>query len=185
MKRRGKRLNGEQVRALERAFKESNKLGLERKGKLAKELNLQARQIAVWFQNRRARCKTKQMESDYDGLKQQMEALTAQRDQLLQDKETLQAQVSSLQHQLNMGDSSTSSPNIPQDSNHLEYSPCASIIEDDHIAWNLPIAWNTGSSFTNAPILCTTTSSNIISADPIILDDEFFFYHQNNLIYAS
>ncbi|MCO5577164.1 hypothetical protein L7F22_030988 [Adiantum nelumboides] len=187
MKRRSKRLSGEQVRALEKAFKESNKLGLERKGKLARELNLQARQIAVWFQNRRARCKTKQMENDYDGLKHHLDSLTAQRDQLLQDKERLQAQVSSLQHQLNArentGDSAMSSPNIPQESEHLESSSAVSMIEDDNLEWNVPITWITSSSLSTMPIPCATTSSNIIDdASAIILDEDFFFYHQNSLI---
>ncbi|KAF9681850.1 hypothetical protein SADUNF_Sadunf05G0045800 [Salix dunnii] len=60
-----RRLSGDQVKALEKNFEVENKLEPERKVKLAQELGLQPRQVAVWFQNRRARWKTKQLERDY------------------------------------------------------------------------------------------------------------------------
>ncbi|KAL2898397.1 Homeobox-leucine zipper protein HOX21 [Bienertia sinuspersici] len=60
-----KRLNLEQVKTLEKHFEQGNKLEPERKIQLAKALNLQPRQVAIWFQNRRARWKTKQLEKDY------------------------------------------------------------------------------------------------------------------------
>ncbi|CAM6030271.1 unnamed protein product, partial [Sphagnum balticum] len=63
-----RRLTFDQVRSLERNFGLENKLEPERKLQLAKELGLQPRQVAVWFQNRRARCKTKQLERDYEVL---------------------------------------------------------------------------------------------------------------------
>ena len=59
-----KRLNLEQVRALEKIFELGNKLEPERKMQLGKALGLQPRQIANWFQNRKARLKTKQLERD-------------------------------------------------------------------------------------------------------------------------
>ncbi|KAG8376652.1 hypothetical protein BUALT_Bualt09G0085700 [Buddleja alternifolia] len=65
-----KRLSCEQLESLENSFQEEIKLDPDRKMKLAKELGLQPRQIAVWFQNRRARWKTKQLERLYDTLKQ-------------------------------------------------------------------------------------------------------------------
>ncbi|KVH97736.1 Helix-turn-helix motif-containing protein [Cynara cardunculus var. scolymus] len=61
-----RRLKMEQVKTLERNFELGNKLDPERKMQLAKALGLQPRQIAIWFQNRRARWKTKQLEKDYD-----------------------------------------------------------------------------------------------------------------------
>ncbi|KAH6760135.1 hypothetical protein C2S52_009421 [Perilla frutescens var. hirtella] len=60
-----RRLSVDQVKALEKNFEVENKLEPERKVKLAQELGLQPRQVAVWFQNRRARWKTKQLERDY------------------------------------------------------------------------------------------------------------------------
>ncbi|RWW74594.1 hypothetical protein BHE74_00017464 [Ensete ventricosum] len=57
-----RRLRVELVRALERSFEVENKLGPERKVRLAQELGHQPRQVVVWFQKRRARWKTKQLE---------------------------------------------------------------------------------------------------------------------------
>ncbi|KAF5962012.1 hypothetical protein HYC85_003221 [Camellia sinensis] len=50
-----RRLNLEQVKTLEKNFELGNKLESERKMQLARALGLQPRQIAIWFQNRRAR----------------------------------------------------------------------------------------------------------------------------------
>lgn len=80
-----KRLSLEQVKALEKSFELGNKLDPERKMHLARALGLQPRQVAIWFQNRRARWKTKQMEKDYEVLKRQVEILKA-------DNELLRAQ---------------------------------------------------------------------------------------------
>ncbi|XP_043723147.1 homeobox-leucine zipper protein ATHB-13-like isoform X2 [Telopea speciosissima] len=88
-----KRLNMEQVKTLEKNFELGNKLDPERKMQLARALGLQPRQIAIWFQNRRARWKTKQLEKDYDLLKRQFEAIKA-------DNEALQAQNKKLQTEI-------------------------------------------------------------------------------------
>ncbi|KAG8384717.1 hypothetical protein BUALT_Bualt04G0147300 [Buddleja alternifolia] len=77
-----RRLNLEQVKALEKSFELANKLEPERKMQLARGLGLQPRQIAIWFQNRRARWKTKQLEKDYDVLKRQFEAIKADNEAL-------------------------------------------------------------------------------------------------------
>nr|VDD28259.1 unnamed protein product [Brassica oleracea] len=72
-----------QVRALEKIFELGNKLEPERKMQLGKALGLQPRQIANWFQNRKARLKTKQLERDYDTLKKQFDVLKSDNDSLL------------------------------------------------------------------------------------------------------
>ncbi|CAN6847908.1 unnamed protein product [Brassica oleracea] len=94
-----KRLNLEQVRALEKSFELGNKLEPERKMQLAKALGLQPRQIAIWFQNRRARWKTKQLERDYDSLKKQFDVLKSDNDSLLAHNKKLHAELVALKKQ--------------------------------------------------------------------------------------
>lgn len=88
-----RRLSVDQVKALEKNFDVENKLDPERKVKLAQELGLQPRQVAVWFQNRRARWKTKQLERDYGVLKANYDALKLNHDALKQDNEALHKKV--------------------------------------------------------------------------------------------
>ncbi|KAK4356282.1 hypothetical protein RND71_025253 [Anisodus tanguticus] len=84
-----RRLSVEQVKALEKNFEVENKLEPERKVKLAQELGLQPRQVAVWFQNRRARWKTKQLERDYNVLKANFDSLKHNYESLKHDNEAL------------------------------------------------------------------------------------------------
>ncbi|XP_042438929.1 homeobox-leucine zipper protein HOX21-like [Zingiber officinale] len=91
-----KRLSIEQVRTLERSFELGNKLEPERKVQLAKALGLRQRQVAIWFQNRRARSKSKQLEKDYDALKRQFEAMRTENDSLLDRNKKLQAEILAL-----------------------------------------------------------------------------------------
>ncbi|KAF8390236.1 hypothetical protein HHK36_024761 [Tetracentron sinense] len=91
-----RRLNIEQVKTLEKNFELCNRLEPERKMQLARALGLQPRQIAVWFQNRRARWKTKQLEKDYDLLKRQFEAIKADNDALQAQNKELRAEILSL-----------------------------------------------------------------------------------------
>lgn len=88
-----KRLQLEQVKVLEKSFELGNKLDPERKIQLAKALGMQPRQIAIWFQNRRARWKTRQLERDYDSLKKQFDSLKSDNDSLLAHNKKLLAEV--------------------------------------------------------------------------------------------
>ncbi|XP_047958550.1 homeobox-leucine zipper protein ATHB-13 [Salvia hispanica] len=91
-----RRLNMEQVKTLEKNFELGNKLEPERKMQLARALGLQPRQIAIWFQNRRARWKTKQLEKDYEILKRQFEAIKAENEALHTHNHKLHAQIVAL-----------------------------------------------------------------------------------------
>ncbi|CAI9780195.1 unnamed protein product [Fraxinus pennsylvanica] len=86
-----KRLSSEQLESLENSFQEGIKLDPDRKMKLAKELGLQPRQIAVWFQNRRARWKSQQLERLYDALKQEYDDVSREKQKLLEEVVTLRA----------------------------------------------------------------------------------------------
>ncbi|CAI9109546.1 OLC1v1009384C1 [Oldenlandia corymbosa var. corymbosa] len=104
-----RRLSVEQVKALEKNFEVENKLEPERKVKLAQELGLQPRQVAVWFQNRRARWKTKQLERDYGVLKANYDALKNKFDNLQHDNEALQKEIRELKVKLQGDDYITES----------------------------------------------------------------------------
>ncbi|XP_030553574.1 homeobox-leucine zipper protein HAT5 [Rhodamnia argentea] len=100
MPEKKRRLTPEQVLLLEKSFEEENKLEPERKTQLAKKLGLQPRQVAVWFQNRRARWKTKQLERDYDNLKSSYDSLLSDYDSILKENEKLKLEVYSLTEKL-------------------------------------------------------------------------------------
>ncbi|KAG9450707.1 hypothetical protein H6P81_010672 [Aristolochia fimbriata] len=95
-----RRLSVDQVKALEKNFEVENKLEPERKIKLAQELGLQPRQVAVWFQNRRARWKTKQLEKDYSLLKANYDSLKHNFTALQHDKEALLAELQEVKSKL-------------------------------------------------------------------------------------
>lgn len=91
-----RRLLPNQVQFLEKSFEVDNKLEPERKVQLANELGLQPRQIAIWFQNRRARYKTKLLEKDYDVLKANFDELKADYETLFMETENLRNEVNLL-----------------------------------------------------------------------------------------
>lgn len=99
-----RRLSVDQIQFLERSFEADNKLEPERKTKLANELGLQPRQIAVWFQNRRARCKGKQLETDYETLHESYETLKTDYDNILKENDKLKAEVLRLKQKSLGGD---------------------------------------------------------------------------------
>lgn len=114
-----RRLTPEQVHLLEKSFEAENKLEPEKKTQLAKKLGMQPRQVAVWFQNRRARWKTKQLERDYDVLKSSYDSLLSNYDSIKKENEKLKSEVNSLNEKLSAKDvagapASGRSPQAPQ-----------------------------------------------------------------------
>ncbi|CAJ2675285.1 unnamed protein product [Trifolium pratense] len=85
------RLTKEQSEVLEENFKEHSTLNPKQKQALAQKLNLQARQVEVWFQNRRARTKLKQTESDFEELKKCCETLTEENMKLQKELQELKS----------------------------------------------------------------------------------------------
>ncbi|KFK37614.1 hypothetical protein AALP_AA3G005800 [Arabis alpina] len=118
-----RRLTTEQVHLLEKSFETENKLEPERKTQLAKKLGLQPRQVAVWFQNRRARWKTKQLERDYDLLKSTYDQLLSNYDSIVKDNDKLRSEVTSLTEKLQAKEEETANEppaQVPQPNQQLE-----------------------------------------------------------------
>ncbi|KAK9165592.1 hypothetical protein Scep_000783 [Stephania cephalantha] len=88
-----RKLTDEQAKHLEMSFGDEHKLESHRKERLASELGLDPRQVAVWFQNRRARWKHKTLEEEYNKLKAAHEGTITLNSQL-------EAQVVELREQL-------------------------------------------------------------------------------------
>jgi homeobox-leucine zipper protein len=88
-----KRFSEEQIKSLESMFATQTKLEPRQKLQLARDLSLQPRQVAIWFQNKRARWKSKQLERQYADLRDDYDALLASYDQLKKDKLALLSQV--------------------------------------------------------------------------------------------
>lgn len=91
-----RRLTLEQVKTLETSFDVGNKLEFERKMLLAKALGLQPKQISVWFQNRRAKCKAKQVEKEFAALKQEYDTLKSKYEILLAENKRFKAEMKRL-----------------------------------------------------------------------------------------
>nr|GMD01219.1 homeobox-leucine zipper protein HAT5 [Ipomoea batatas] len=85
-----RRLTTQQV--LEKSFSGGKKLEGERKKELASNLGLEPRQVAVWFQNRRARWKAKQLERDYVQLKSSHDYLLCHYNFILKQNQMLKAE---------------------------------------------------------------------------------------------
>ncbi|KAI6687263.1 hypothetical protein NL676_024091 [Syzygium grande] len=88
-----KRLSPDQVRLLERSFHSHKKLDPDRKLQLAAELGVPARQVAIWYQNRRARWRTQTIELDCSALKLELDGALAEKRRLERDVASLRQEL--------------------------------------------------------------------------------------------
>ncbi|XP_073128306.1 homeobox-leucine zipper protein ATHB-52 [Henckelia pumila] len=95
-----KRLNQQQVQLLESSFDASKKLDPERKFQLARELGVPPRQIAIWYQNKRARWKSQSLELDYSSLEFRLQAALAENKQLEKQVSNLRGELKRAQQML-------------------------------------------------------------------------------------
>ena len=92
-----KRLTEDQVRLLESCFDASKKLEPERKLELSRHLGIPPRQIAIWYQNKRARWKNQSLEHDYTMLQLQLEATLLETKHLQKEVEHLRGELNKVQ----------------------------------------------------------------------------------------
>ncbi|KAI4388128.1 hypothetical protein MLD38_000486 [Melastoma candidum] len=83
----------DQVRLLERSFILNKRLDPERKLQLAAELDVPPRQVAIWYQNRRARWKTQTLELDHSALRLKLDSALEEKERLRKDVEVLQGEL--------------------------------------------------------------------------------------------
>ncbi|TVU33452.1 hypothetical protein EJB05_25270, partial [Eragrostis curvula] len=89
------RLTSGQATMLEDTFRAHNILSHAQKHELARRVGLSARQVEVWFQNRRARTKLKQTEVDCELLRRWCDSLTDENARLRRDLAELRAAAAS------------------------------------------------------------------------------------------
>ncbi|XP_051125060.1 homeobox-leucine zipper protein ATHB-52-like [Andrographis paniculata] len=92
-----KRLSQEQVRVLEANFSYNNKLEPDLKARLAAELGVPPRQVAIWYQNKRAREKNHGLEASHQALQQQLESVMSQNARLNGEVDRLKEELRKIQ----------------------------------------------------------------------------------------
>ncbi|WCJ26639.1 Homeobox-leucine zipper protein family [Euphorbia peplus] len=84
-----RRFSDEQIKYMEYMFETQSRPESQIKEQLANELGLQPRQVSIWFQNRRARLKSKQIEREYNELKENYDALASSFESLQRENQIL------------------------------------------------------------------------------------------------
>ncbi|XWS52113.1 hypothetical protein CRYUN_Cryun11dG0039200 [Craigia yunnanensis] len=95
-----KRLNQDQVRLLEKSFTDNKKLEPELKLHLANQIGVPPRQVAIWYQNKRARWKTQSLELDYSTLQVKLENAMSEKRRLEKDVKYLQEELRKAQEMM-------------------------------------------------------------------------------------
>ncbi|ONK59857.1 uncharacterized protein A4U43_C08F11670 [Asparagus officinalis] len=122
-----RRLSDEQLRFLEINFGEERKLESGRKMQLASKLGLDPKQVAVWFQNRRARWKNKQMEEEYLKLKTKLDSVVVEKCHLENEVLSLKERLSEAEEKIKRlskgGDGGADDGGSPSSSSTETYQP--------------------------------------------------------------
>ncbi|KAF8379785.1 hypothetical protein HHK36_029234 [Tetracentron sinense] len=118
-----RRFSHEQIKSMESMFESESKLETRQKLHLATELGLHPRQVAIWFQNRRARWKSKNLERDYSILRANYDTLASQFESLKKEQQSLLIQLQKLRDLLEKP---------PRVSLNSEVKPNISWEESDH-----------------------------------------------------
>ncbi|KAL1212137.1 Homeobox-leucine zipper protein ATHB-12 [Cardamine amara subsp. amara] len=95
-----KRFTEDQIKSLELIFESETRLEPRKKVKLARELGLQPRQVAIWFQNKRARWKSKQLEKEYNILRINYNNLASQFEVMKKEKQALVSELQRLNEEM-------------------------------------------------------------------------------------
>ncbi|XP_077252061.1 homeobox-leucine zipper protein ATHB-52-like [Tasmannia lanceolata] len=118
-KRNKKRLTDDQVKLLETSFNYDRKLEPERKIQLAQDLGLQPRQVAIWYQNKRARWKTQSLEVDYATVRQRLDSVLAEKRLLEKEVERLRGELEKAQEMLRLNSTLLSPPTCDEDGSSI------------------------------------------------------------------
>lgn len=115
-----RRFSDEQIRSMETMFESETKLEPRKKMQLAKELGLQPRQVAIWFQNKRARWKSKKLEKDYNTLLANYNSLDSQFETLKKEKLALANQLQKLNDMVGKSEMEIQCPKQENSGNRIE-----------------------------------------------------------------
>ncbi|KAF8060440.1 hypothetical protein N665_1215s0011 [Sinapis alba] len=96
MENNQRRFSDEQIKSLEMMFESETRLEPRKKVQLARDLGLQPKQVAIWFQNKRARWKSKQLETKFNILRQNYNDLASQFESLKKEKQALVSELDRL-----------------------------------------------------------------------------------------
>lgn len=121
-----KRLTDDQIRLLETNFSFNKKLDQDLKYHLSQQLNLPPRQIAIWYQNKRARWKNQTMESDHKVMQLKL-------DNALSQNRKLEKEVKELQKELDLARAMLrrASPSIPYSSTSGDEDGGSSFLDNE------------------------------------------------------
>ncbi|KAL8254135.1 hypothetical protein R6Q59_032356 [Mikania micrantha] len=132
-----RRFTDQQITSLETIFQFESKLEPRKKLQVAKDLGLQPRQVAIWFQNKRARWKSKQLEKDYNELRASYDSLSSSYDVLLSENQSLTQQLNKLHKLMEKKAKSSSSGLNTNNSSEEKVSDADSIMKPEYMEHDL------------------------------------------------